>query len=126
MIYTDEEAEEIINSLLDTADTYAAYIRSLQEAWAAGDEAALLAVSQLEQYGGGKSDVTLDVIATDRNDVFYDGIVDLIGNGGGVFVAVGLLHVFDPANGLLVQLENAGYTVERWSPAEEEALAPAA
>ena len=130
MIYTDEEAEEIINSLLDAADTYAAYIRSLQEAWAAGDEAALLAVSRLDQYGGVKSDVTLDVIATDRNDVFYDGIVDLIGNGGGVFVAVGLLHVFDPANGLLVQLENAGYTVERWSPgeaapAEEEAL-PAA
>ncbi len=126
LIYTDEEAELQLNEILASADLYTQYIAMLQQAWSTGDQNMLTLFSQMETVGSEKDEVTKDVIITERNDVFFDGIVGLFENGGGVFVAVGLAHVFDPENGLLVQLPAAGYTVERWFPAEEEALPPAA
>ena len=120
LIYTDEEADVMLNGMLDSAPVYAEYISTLQRAWSTGDEETLRAVSAVEMAEGSKDAVTREVVITARNDTFRDSVAALLENGGGVFVAVGLMHVYDPQNGLLVRLADEGCTVERWHPAAAE------
>ena len=125
LIYTDEEADALLNMILDQAATLEASYAMIRMSWAWGDVEAMTLISSVQPQEGSKDETAMDVVITGRNDVFYDQVAGLLGNGGGVLVAVGSAHVFNTENGLLRRLAEAGYTVERWYPSAVDAPADA-
>jgi len=101
-------------------EEYWAQMMELYELWCAGDEESL---RQLLTSEDDLSQLTMGLMPEveeynktmmyDRNETMFDAAVDYLESGEVIFYAVGLAHLLDGENGLLVALREAGYTVEQ-------------
>lgn len=113
----DEDALMGLEQTLNDPDALTAQLEESMRAWASGDLDALLATSAntaaLAGSEASEESMIYDEIFGGRNDRFVQGIEELLAAGGRALVAVGCLHVVDPETGIVRQLQDAGYTVER-------------
>jgi uncharacterized protein YbaP (TraB family) len=102
---------ETLDGLLDGSIVRQA--RRAIDAWRSGDAAALDAVLREATAGGSETaDFTRRKLLGQRNLYMADRIDRLMGEGGVLFVGVGLLHLLGD-NGLPQLLAQRGYLVER-------------
>ena len=118
--FSDELNLLMINSTLDSLDSYGEGIDELYGAWLSGDYDRIVAV--LNEESGETDELTAeqtalledyyDKMLTQRNLGMRDKAVQWLEAGDKVFFAVGAAHLVD-AGGLIELLREAGYTVER-------------
>lgn len=125
--YSDELQQVILEETLESNTLeYCASVRELYEYWCDGDEAVLreeisdevdtseLTEEELAEYEQLKPliDQYNKIMSYDRNDGMLEVAIGYLESGETVFYAVGLAHLLDSYNGLVVALREAGYTVE--------------
>ena len=101
-------------------EEYWAQTKELYELWCAGDEEGM---RQLLAPEDDLSQLTMELMPEveeynktmmyDRNETMFDAAVDYLESGEVIFYAVGMAHLLDGENGLIVALREAGYTVEQ-------------
>jgi uncharacterized protein YbaP (TraB family) len=104
--------------MLDVSATAPAHARALLDAYVAGDERAMLALTDSERsdalqhgYTAAEYDREMADLLYDRNAAWLPSIEQLHAAGGG-FVAVGALHLIGPRS-VLDLLAHHGYRVTR-------------
>lgn len=120
--FSDEVNLLMIESTLDSLDTYSESIDELYTAWLSGDYDRIVAV--LNEESGEDDELTeeqtalledyYDKMLTQRNLGMRDKAVQWLEAGDKVFFAVGAAHLVDEG-GLIELLREAGYTVEQVS-----------
>ena len=118
--FSDELNLLMIESTLDSLDTYSESIDALYGAWLSGDYERIVAV--LNEESGETDELTeeqtalledyYDKMLTQRNLGMRDKAVQWLEAGDRVFFAVGAAHLVDEG-GLIALLREAGYTVEQ-------------
>ncbi|MBR4710405.1 MAG: TraB/GumN family protein [Clostridia bacterium] len=112
-----DSAVASLQAILDDPDSVGADRREMMEMWRSGDVDALLeftrgTLDMAESESEGERELYRKTLG-DRNTFFAQGALDLLAGGGRALMAVGCLHIVDPATGVIRQLEDAGCTVER-------------
>ena len=100
-----------------TLEQYCQSVCSLYEAWCKGDEAAILAAINDDTSAMTEEELALyneynKAMVTNRNATMLKAAKDYIKSGKTTFFAVGLSHLLGD-NGLVKQLQKAGYTVQQ-------------
>jgi len=107
--FDDEERNALINYTLDEIENFDAVVKPLHESWRSGDMETLtaLGIDSFEGY----PDV-YDALLVQRNNSWMTKIEAMFGDEGTEFILVGALHL-PGEDGVLTQLTNKGYTVEK-------------
>jgi uncharacterized protein YbaP (TraB family) len=110
-----------LKMLLDELPRSEQHARAMLDAYVAGDEQKIVALSDDEQadalhhgYTAAEYDQEMNEMLYDRNASWIDAIEKLHAQGGG-FVAVGALHLIGPRS-VLALLARKGYQVTRIAP----------
>jgi uncharacterized protein YbaP (TraB family) len=110
-----------LKMMLDELPQEEQHARQMVDAYAEGDEARLVAISESERqealrhgYTAAEYDQEMNEMLYDRNASWLDALDKLHAAGGG-FVAVGALHLVGPRS-VLALLAGKGYRVTRLAP----------
>jgi len=110
-----------LKMMLDELPEGERHAKAMLDAYIAGDEPAMVALSDREKtdallhgYTAAEYDQEMNEMLYDRNSSWIDAIEQLHADGGG-FVAVGALHLLGPRSVLAI-LAGKGYRVTRLAP----------
>lgn len=111
-----------IEAFFDERDTYISGLNRLYEAWLKGDEAEIIATMDSDEDSGDMTEEEIKLaedyhkaLITDRNIGMTEKAEAYLKSGKSVFFAVGEAHMVGD-EGIVKQLTDKGYRVERLSP----------
>lgn len=107
--FDDEDPNALINYTLDEIKNFDSIVKALHESWRSGDMATLTKLG-IDSFDGYPE--VYDVVIAQRNNSWMEKIEAMFGDEGTELVLVGALHL-PGADGVLTQLTNKGYTVEK-------------
>lgn len=105
----EDAQEQLLKQALVDDDSFDSDMKSLLDAWHAGDTAAL--EKMLKQDFADYPEIYQPVMVQ-RNRAWYPKLTEMLRSGKRYFVVVGALHLVGP-DGLLAQFKKAGYKIEQ-------------
>ena len=107
--FDNDDPNALINYTLDDIENFDAAVSELHESWRSGD---MLNLARLGIDSFGEYPQLYNLLLVARNNSWLTKIEAMFGDEGTEFVLVGALHL-PGEDGVLTQLENKGYSVEK-------------
>jgi uncharacterized protein YbaP (TraB family) len=107
--FSSDDPNSMIDYTLEELARSTEIIDILHDSWREGD---MQTLGQIALTSFDDADGIYDVLIKNRNDAWMTKIEAMFGDEGTEFILVGALHLPGP-DGVLTQLENKGYQVEK-------------